>query len=287
MSPLYEVQIPDWDSLSEKEKQQWDLRMAVYAAMIDRMDQGIGLLFEELKKADKWENTVVIYISDNGIAFPGAKTNVYEPGIKLPCIIKYPGNLVKNRISEEMINWADLTPTILDIAGVLNQADDLLLAEYRKRKDEWDNTVNEGFQGRSFKSILEGNPEGDWNETYASHTFHEITMYYPMRAVISGNIKLIWNIAYELPYPSSTDLWESPTWQQIIRSESEFYANRKVEDYIQRPEFELYDLSVDPLETDNLMDNPKAIEVIMMMKDKLKNFQERTNDPWNVKWEYK
>lgn len=261
--------------------------LAQYYQSVSRMDQGIGLLFEELKKADKWENTVVVYISDNGIAFPGAKTNVYEPGIKLPCIIKYPGNPDKNSISDEMINWADLTPTILDIAGVLNRADDLLLAEYKMGKENWDNTVNNSFQGRSFKSVLEGNPKGDWNETYASHTFHEITMYYPMRVVISGHIKLIWNITYELPFPHSTDLWESSTWQQVINSKSEYYANRKVEYYIQRPEFELYDLSVDPLETDNLIENPKAIEIIMMMKDKLKDFQERTNDPWIVKWEYK
>jgi N-sulfoglucosamine sulfohydrolase len=59
-----------------------------------------------------------------------------------------------------------------------------------------------------------------------------------------------------------------------------------VSDYLQRPEFELYDLSVDPLETDNLIENPKAIEVIMMMKDKLKDFQERTNDPWITKWQH-
>ena len=44
------------------------------------------------------------------------------------------------------------------------------------------------------------NPQG-WDEVFASHTFHEITMYYPMRVVHSGKYKLIWNIAHPLPYP--------------------------------------------------------------------------------------
>lgn len=260
--------------------------LAQYYQSVARMDQGIGLLFGELKQSGKWKNTVVIYISDNGIAFPGAKTNVYEPGIKLPCIIKYPDNPKTNRIAEEMISWVDLTPTILDIACVLDKSKKVLEYEYLKSEANWDNTVNREFQGRSFKSVLNGYPQGEWNEIYASHTFHEITMYYPMRVVIHGNLKMIWNIAYQLPYPHATDLWDSATWQQVLNSKSENYANRKVSDYLQRPEFELYDLSVDPLETDNLIENPKAIEVIMMLKDKLKAFQERTNDPWIAKWQH-
>ena len=61
---------------------------------------------------------MIIYISDNGIAFPGAKTTVYEPGIRLPCIVKDPRANFRGRVNHAMISWADLTPTILDFAGV-------------------------------------------------------------------------------------------------------------------------------------------------------------------------
>jgi N-sulfoglucosamine sulfohydrolase len=258
--------------------------LAQYYQSVARMDQGIGLLFEQIKKLGKWENTVIIYISDNGIAFPGAKTNIYQAGINLPCIVKYHKKNANNVVSEAKINWADLTPTILDIAGLLKEAEKVLIDRYNLTKDNWDNTANETFHGRSFKSVLEGNYTGNWNETYASHTFHEITMYYPMRTVIDGDFKLIWNIAYQLPYPHSTDLWASATWQGILSSGTEYYAGRKVEDYLMRDQFELYELSSDPNELNNLADNEEYSIILRALKEKLKSFQARTNDPWIAKW---
>ena len=65
LSTRYE-KVPAWDSLSEKEQDEWDLRMAVYAAQIDRMDQGIGRVLEALKKSGKIDNTIVLFLSDNG-----------------------------------------------------------------------------------------------------------------------------------------------------------------------------------------------------------------------------
>ena len=49
--------------------------------------------------------------------------------------------------------------------------------------------------------------ESHWESVFASHTFHEIQMYYPMRVVRDGEYKLIWNIAHPLPYPFASDLW--------------------------------------------------------------------------------
>ncbi|MBI9070198.1 MAG: sulfatase [Melioribacteraceae bacterium] len=260
--------------------------LAQYYQSVARMDQGIGLLFKHLKNSGEWENTVIIYISDNGIAFPGAKTTVYQPGLNLPCIVKYNNSKGKNIVLNEMINWADLTPTILDIAGVLITAEESLSSEYNNQKGNWDNTVNQKFHGRSFKSVLEGNSEDDWNETFGSHTFHEITMYYPMRTVITDKYKLIWNIAHYLPYPHASDLWESATWQSVINSENKMYANKNVEKYTYRSEFELFDIVNDPDEKNNLADNSEFNDTLEKMKAKLKEFQKRTNDPWVIKWEH-
>ena len=240
--------------------------LAEYYQSVSRIDQGFGKLMDMLEAAGKSENTIVIYISDNGIAFPGAKTTLYEPGIKLPCIIKDPSLENRGMSSTAMISWVDLTPTILDMAGV-----------------DYSST---SFHGRSFKGILDQeNPEG-WEEVYASHIFHEITMYYPMRVYRSKNYKLIWNIAWRFEYPFASDLWAASTWQGIYRKEEEYFGQRKVQDYLFRPEFELYDLSSDPGEIINLAYEDEHQELLESMKVKMKAFQKKTSDPWLIMWDH-
>jgi N-sulfoglucosamine sulfohydrolase len=260
--------------------------LAQYYQSVARVDYGLGKLFGHLKEAGVWDNTVIIYISDNGIAFPGAKTTIYQPGINLPCLVKNAGGLNKGSVTDAMINWTDLTPTLLDMAGVLPKAIDKLKDRHEPVKDVLHSTVNETFHGRSFIPVMENPAVEGWDETYASHTFHEITMYYPMRTVIEEKYKLIWNMAWQLPYPSSTDLWASSTYQVALKSESGMYAGRSIEDYVHRPRFELYNLENDPWETRNLSANPAFAGELERLKKKLKAFQERTDDPWIMKWDY-
>jgi len=240
--------------------------LAQYYQAASRVDQGVGRLLDVLKEAGQYDNTLIIYISDNGVAFPGAKTTLYEPGMNLPCIVRRPGQRKKGIRCDALINYADLAPTICDFAGALSGQ----------------NT----FQGRSFKPVLEQEHPKGWDVTYASHTFHEITMYYPMRVVRERKYKLIWNIAHGLDYPFASDLWASSTWQATLRDKRKYYGKRTVEAYLHRPEFELYDLENDPHEVNNLTDNPQYSEVLEELKAKLKTFQKRTKDPWIVKWQY-
>ena len=240
--------------------------LAQYYQAVSRLDQGIGRLVQNLKDAGKYDNTIFIYISDNGIAFPGAKTTLYEPGMHLPCIVRTPWQKNKGIACDALVNYADMAPTILDLAGVKTHSQ---------------------FQGRSFKSVLEKkNPKG-WDETYASHTFHEITMYYPMRVVRERKYKLIWNIAHELEYPFATDLWDSAAWQGVIESGGKYYGQRTVDAYLRRPKFELYDLEKDPYEAKNLADNPKHAKTLARLQEKMQAFQKRTRDPWIIKWSHK
>lgn len=248
--------------------------LAQYYQSVSRADQGVGRLIEVLKQTGKYDNTLIIYISDNGIAFPGAKTTLYEPGMRLPCLVRSPYQKRRGLICNAMITWADLAPTILDFAGALSE--------------------KAIFHGRSFKSVLgeespKGLPAGSMagsDEIYASHTFHEITMYYPMRVVRGRRYKLIWNIAHGLSYPFASDLWESCTWQATLQSGAKYYGKRSVEAYLHRPKFELYDLQQDPNEVQNLADSPDHANVLAELKAKLKDFQSRTNDPWIIKWQH-
>jgi N-sulfoglucosamine sulfohydrolase len=240
--------------------------LAQYYQSISRIDQGFGRLMQLLKESGKSDNTIVIYLSDNGIAFPGAKTTLYDPGMRVPCIVKIPGTKSVGIVNNAMINWADITPTILDLAGVERS--------------------NFGFHGRSFKNVLDQTQPQGWDEIYASHTFHEITMYYPMRVYQSRQFKLIWNIAWRLEYPSASDLWFSSTWQSIYRNNTEYFGKRKVKDYLFRPEFELFDLSKDPAEIHNLSINKEYAVILDSLKQKIKIFQKKTADPWLIMWNH-
>lgn len=235
-----------------------------YAQAVSRMDIGLGRLFELLKKEDMWENTLIIYLTDSGIGFPGSQATLYEPGIKLPCIVKLPFEKPVTNTCDAMISWVDMTPTILDLCNAL--------------------PTEHSFHGLSFKeAIMQEHPAG-WDEIYASHTFHDVTMYYPMRMVTNRRYKLIWNIAWQLPFPISNNLMNSATWQATLQAGNELYGKRSVKNFLHRSEFELYDLLNDPNEVKNLAYDPEYAEIVRDLKSRLKSFQAKTNDPWITKW---
>jgi N-sulfoglucosamine sulfohydrolase len=241
--------------------------LAQYYQSVSRIDQGVGRLISILREAGVYQSTLIVYISDHGIAFPGAKTTTYEPGLRSPCIVRNPYLDRKGVVNQGMVSWVDITPTLLEFAGALAQAP--------------------GLHGRSFLPILDQESPPGWDEVFASHTFHEVTMYYPMRVIRGRQFKLIWNIAHGLPYPFASDLWAATTWQDRFRKGMQaLYGKRTVQDYIHRPEFELYDLKSDPDEVRNLAYLPSHTRTLEELKKKLKAFQVRTEDPWILKWDY-
>jgi len=241
--------------------------LAQYYQSISRLDRGVGRLIRILKDEEKYDNTVVIYISDNGAAFPEAKTTLYEPGMCLPCIVRSPLHRNRGSTCDGLITWADITPTILDFAGLRREAGPL--------------------HGRSFRDIIDReSPEGWRDEIYAAHTFHEITNYYPMRVVRTKKHKFIWNVAWKLDYSFASDLWYSASWQGALRDKLKTFGARTVDSYVHRSRFELYDLETDPNEIVNLAEKPEYSEMVNAFIGKLKCFQEETKDPWLHKWTY-
>ena len=73
--------LPAWESLSEKEKEEWDAQMAIYAGMVDRMDQNIGRVLDLLKKTGQEENTMIIFLSDNGASHEDINGKGFLPDI--------------------------------------------------------------------------------------------------------------------------------------------------------------------------------------------------------------
>ncbi|HEX2976532.1 MAG TPA: sulfatase-like hydrolase/transferase, partial [Bacteroidales bacterium] len=153
LSDRYEG-VPDWQKLNYDDKKMWDLRMAVYAAMIDRMDQAIGRVLEKVRSMGESQNTVIIFLADNGgchevvknkgnyikttgetgteasfdsYEIPWANVSntpfrmfkhwVHEGGISTPFILSWPASVKTAKIINEPAHITDLMPTILEIAG--------------------------------------------------------------------------------------------------------------------------------------------------------------------------
>ncbi|MDB5014483.1 MAG: sulfatase [Daejeonella sp.] len=151
-----DADIGDWDNLTYDEKQLWKAKMEVYAAMVDRMDQGVGKVLAKLKELKKDDNTLIIFISDNGAPaedvahfgkkaannagpvgtagsfeaqgknwsyvsnspFRAFKNFMYEGGISSPLIAWFPGKIKKNTIAKGTGHLIDLAPTFYDVAGI-------------------------------------------------------------------------------------------------------------------------------------------------------------------------
>ena len=264
--------------------------IAQYYQSCSRIDQGLGHLISLLRELGQWDNTVLIFTADHGMAFPGAKTTVYDAGLRVPFIVRDPSAPKIGVTSDAMLSHADITPTILDYAGALDHKKNAPKEPLKVEPlgvGENAGKVPKKYHGRSWRGLV-GRPEiKGWDQISASHTFHEIQMYYPMRVIRDRNFKLIWNIAYRQPYPFASDLWAAATWQaQWEKGKDAKYGKRTVDSYINRPAFELFDIASDPNESRNLADDPAYSETLKKYQDLLKAEQKRTGDPWIMKWRY-
>ncbi len=272
--------------------------LAQYYQSVARIDQGVGRLVEILKAAGLYDKTLIVFTSDHGMAFAGGKTTVYEGGLRVPMVVRDPYVEKRGVESDALISHVDITPTLLEFAGGLNPKtngpkDPIDVKQYWKERDVAMLDNRDGgkafhsYQGKSWLHCL-SQPDQPHHETiFASHTFHEIQMYYPMRVIRDSKYKLIWNIAYPLPYPFASDLWVASSWQaQLAKGADAPYGNTTVGRDIQRPEFELFDIAADPDETTNLATSPGHADVLETYQAKLKAMQKEMDDPWIMKWDY-
>ncbi|NNE92343.1 MAG: sulfatase [Verrucomicrobiales bacterium] len=271
--------------------------LAHYYQSVARIDQGVAKLREILEEAGLWDKTMIVFTADHGMAFAGGKTTVYEGGLRVPFVVRNPYEENRGVRHEALISHIDITPSLLDFAGGLDKE--------KNRPKNWvdpkkfwagrenakDNLGPRGgdqtFHGKSWIPIL-GKPDAaHWDTVFASHTFHEIQMYYPMRVVRDKEYKLIWNIAHGLPYPFASDLWAASSFQaQFQKSLDAPYGQKTVGEYINRPRFEFYKIDEDPVEAKNLAADPAYAAKLEEYKKKLKDYQKRMQDPWIMKWDY-
>ena len=272
--------------------------LAHYYQSCARIDQGLAQLVMILKKANLYDKTLIVFTSDHGMPFSGAKTGVYDPGLHVPFVVRNPYSDARGQRTNAMISHVDIAPSLLDFAGGLDEQKNAPIKWVDPNKF-WKNEGtrlgdNRGgsfkfdhYQGKSWLSVLNDPQKQTRDFIFASHTFHEIQMYYPMRVYRDTQYKLIWNIAHPLPYPFASDLWAASSWQsQFKKGPTAPYGQKTVGQFIHRPAFELYDIRSDQNETKNLADDPAFSKILEEYKAKLKAEQTALEDPWRSKWDY-
>ncbi|MCM8768214.1 MAG: sulfatase-like hydrolase/transferase [Candidatus Omnitrophica bacterium] len=131
-APHFPLQAPEEDLKPFLQEEGLGKGVAYIYALVRRMDTGIGQILEELKKLGIENNTIVFFTSDNGpqfgegemsttrfnCNFRGCKGNVFEGGIRVPMLIRWPGRLPGGKIVEAMVHFVDWLPTILEMIGI-------------------------------------------------------------------------------------------------------------------------------------------------------------------------
>lgn len=167
----------------------------------------------------------------------------------------------------------DIVPTVLDWFSI----------KYPKYSI-FRHTPHVKLTGRSLLPLTADKTKpSDTKAIYASQSLHEITMYYPMRSIRTAKYKLVENLAFQLPFPIDQDFYLSPTFQDILNRSVTHQSlpwYKTLSQYYNRPPYELYDLSTDPRETNNLFEDEAYRHILQDLKDSLKSWQNLTADPW-------
>jgi len=231
--------------------------LASYYRALSRLDTAYGWMIEELRRAGRAGDTLIIVMSDHGMPFPGAKASSFDSGHHCPLIIVRPGRTRPVRC-RALVNWTSIMPTVLDWLGVVPP---------------------EGT-GPSLLPILDQDDPAGWDETTYSHSFHEVTMPYAYRVIRGRKYKYVLNLFPDLVMPFPTDIYRSKTWQAVEQGGLALMGRRRTMDVLRQPREKLYDLEQDPWETTNLAEQPELAGVLDEFRRKMQTWREAGADLW-------
>ena len=244
LSPRY-PRATAWEKVTDPDRE--DLKMAVYAAQIDRMDRGIGRILDKLRTLGVEDNTLVMFLSDNGGdaeeideskpgSLPGEpdsnlgygrgwsnvsntpfrqhKRYVHEGGISTPMIVRWPAGIGRHGVMERAVGHViDILPTCLEIAGI----------PYPK---EFEKRSIKPMAGRSLLPLLQGQPREEPPCLYWEHEGNRAIRCGPWKLVAINDRK--WEL-----YDMETDRTElhdlaelQPDRVKDLRSRYEDFARR-------------------------------------------------------------
>jgi N-sulfoglucosamine sulfohydrolase len=218
---------------------------------------------QALEESGYADNTLVMFISDNGIAVPFAKANVYYASNRSPFIIQWPGVTKPGSVNRtDIISIVDFLPTVLETLNV---------------------PLPEKIDGRSFLPLLKGKPQSGRDKAYMEIDYKAGGGATPMRSVITKQWSYIYNAWAdgERMYGNNNEGLTMKAMDEAAKIDSLIAARVKV--YRLRMPEELYDIQNDPACLHNLINDPQLKQQLNVLRKDLESWMIKTNDPlWNV-----
>lgn len=233
-----------------------DLRL--YYDEIGRLDTYVGKVLAKLESQGLADNTVVLFISDNGRPFPRDKTTLYDGGIRTPWIVRWPVKVGAGKTTDALVSAVDIAPTLLELAGM--QADAI------------------ATEGRSFAAVLEDPTQPHRQYAFGEDHWHDYEDH--ARCIVDGRFKLIRNDYLDLPSTPSADAGRGLSWQNMLKLHElgKLSPAQRACFRAPRSRWELFDLQRDPGELTNRIHDPAYVSVQRRLQDALAKWTQETDD---------
>ncbi len=247
-----DVELPSYYPDHPLTRKDW----ALYLESIQILDRKVGKILDRLDEEGLTDNTIVFFISDHGRAHIRCKQFLYDGGIRIPLIVRYPGNVDAGVVSDELVSGVDFMPTSLSLTGI---------------------DIPNYVQGQIFL----GSEATSRDAIYAARDRCDGTDD-RIRCIRTKQYKLIRNYHPELPYMQFNGYkkLQYPLWT-LIRILSEKGELTEAQQHFlkqTRPDKELYDLQNDPYEVNNLAKNNSFNDVRIDLSNKLDEWIAATGD---------
>ncbi|MDY0100185.1 MAG: sulfatase-like hydrolase/transferase [Bacteroidales bacterium] len=232
------------------------LNMAKMYDNIARLDSIVGVIISELEKEGELENTVIFFWGDHGDGLPRAKRWLYDSGLNIPLIIKWPDGTNAGSTDDRLISSIDFGPTVLSIAGV---------------------PVPAHMQGIPFLGSQAGPPR---KEVYAARDRVDES-YDMIRSVRTKEFLYIRNYYPAEPFPIWVPyLTNMPIYKEMLRLDAEGKLSGAQKSWMaySRPPEELYDVRSDPFQVNNLINDCNYMDVLADLRKKHESWSVETGD---------
>ena len=266
-----------------------------YCFEIQWFDQHLVRMLDLLEEIGELDNTIVIVTSDNGMAFPRAKANVYEYGIHMPLAVSWPKTVPGGRTVDDIVNLIDVTATIYDVTGVEPPTAtpiagrSLVNVLSSKQEGLVDSTRDAAFSGRERHSSSRFNSLGYPQRCIRTQQFLYIRNFRPERWP-AGTPRKFSSVSFSEGgdfvgklgpmHGGYHDIDACPSLTFLIEGRDDPmvgpFLNLAVD---RRPAEELFDIRKDPGCLKNLATDPDFAQVRSKLRDRLLRYLKETNDP--------
>jgi len=236
-------------------------RYAHYLAEVAELDRQVGDILASLEESGRAADTLVVFCSEQGWQFAGAKWTNWDLGLHTALVARWPGRIAPGSVTDALVQLADVVPTFVEAAG-----GDPSAAQ---------------FDGTSFLDVLLDEKPEHRRYVYGMHNNVPEGPPYPIRTIRTREFRYIMNLTPDAQYvekhiemPDRSEWWVS--WKEAARTDP--HASRMMDRFYYRPAEELYRTNDDPFELANLADEAELATTKAELRGELIRWMDEQRD---------